>query len=73
MGQLSNLYSQIGQYQNMMNEQEKQNYDLLVKQQIQVNEQRNSLDDMVSALVQDHNVYDLISEDTFKNAENAQL
>jgi len=73
MGQLSNLYSQIGQYQNMMNEQEKQNYDLLVKQQIQVNEQRNSLADMVTALEQAHNEYDLISEDTFKNAENAQL
>ena len=71
-GQLNNLFQQMGQYQSIMNEQEKQNYDLLLKQQIAVNEQRNNLAEMVDTLVGIHDEYGLINKDTLENVENSK-
>ena len=73
MGQLQNLYQQAGQYQSIMNEQEKQNYDLLIKQQMAVNEKRNALADMLKTLEGIHNEYGFITKDTLQNVENTEL
>ena len=73
MGQLQNLYQQVGQYQSIMNEQEKQNYDLLKQQQMEVNEKRNALADMLKTLEGMHNEYGFITKDTLQNVENTEL